>query len=56
MIGAIAGDMIGCAYERAPLTSKRFSLFHAPCRFTDDSVLSAHTGKRSARSPSSPST
>ena len=39
MIGAIAGDIIGSAYEHAPIKSKDFPLFHPRARFTDDSVL-----------------
>lgn len=39
MIGAIAGDIIGSVYERHPIKSKDFPLFHPRCRFTDDSVL-----------------
>lgn len=39
MIGAIAGDIIGSAYEAHPIKTKDFRLFHPRCRFTDDSVL-----------------
>jgi len=39
MIGAIAGDMIGSVYERHPIKTKDFPLFHPRCRFTDDTVL-----------------
>ncbi len=39
MIGAIAGDIIGSAYEWHPIKSKEFPLFTGGCRFTDDSVL-----------------
>ncbi len=39
MIGAIAGDIIGSVYERNPIKTKEFPLFHPECRFTDDSVL-----------------
>ena len=39
MIGAIAGDIIGSVYERQPIKTKDFPLFHDQCRFTDDSVL-----------------
>lgn len=39
MIGAIAGDMIGSAYERMPLKTTEFTLFSPLSRFTDDSVL-----------------
>jgi len=39
MIGAIAGDIIGSAYEAHPIKTKDFPLFHPQCRFTDDSVL-----------------
>lgn len=39
MIGAIAGDIIGSVYEGFPIKTKDFLLFHPPCCFTDDSVL-----------------
>lgn len=39
MIGALAGDIIGSIYEARPIKSKKFKLFGAGCRFTDDSVL-----------------
>lgn len=39
MLGAIAGDIIGSAYEHRPLKSKDFVLFHPRARYTDDSVL-----------------
>jgi ADP-ribosylglycohydrolase len=39
MIGAIAGDIIGSVYERHPIKTKEFPLFHPNCRFTDDSVM-----------------
>jgi ADP-ribosylglycohydrolase len=39
MIGAIAGDIIGSVYERCPIKTKDFPLFHRRCRFTDDTVL-----------------
>jgi hypothetical protein len=39
MIGAIAGDIIGSVYERIPIKTKEFPLFHQRCRFTDDTVL-----------------
>ena len=39
MIGAIAGDIIGSVYERYPIKTKDFPLFHQHCRFTDDTVL-----------------
>ncbi|HIC85323.1 MAG TPA: ADP-ribosylglycohydrolase family protein, partial [Desulfobacterales bacterium] len=39
MIGAIAGDIIGSVYEHNPIKTKDFPLFHAHCRFTDDTVL-----------------
>lgn len=41
MIGAIIGDIVGSAYEFAPIKTKDFSpLFHADAFFTDDSVMS----------------
>ena len=39
MIGAIAGDIIGSAYEFSPIKTKDFPLFHPRCEFTDDTVL-----------------
>jgi ADP-ribosylglycohydrolase len=39
MIGAAAGDIIGSAYEFAPIKSKEFPLFTGRSRFTDDTVL-----------------
>ena len=39
MIGAIAGDIIGSVYERYPIKTKDFPLFHRRSRFTDDTVL-----------------
>ncbi|MBF0432263.1 MAG: ADP-ribosylglycohydrolase family protein [Fibrobacteria bacterium] len=39
MLGAIVGDMIGSAYEFAPIKIKDFSLFSSDSRFTDDTVL-----------------
>lgn len=39
MIGAIAGDIIGSVYERYPIKTKDFPLFHPRCRFTDDTVM-----------------
>ncbi len=39
MIGAIAGDIIGSAYERYPVKTTDFELFLPSSRFTDDTVL-----------------
>ena len=39
MLGAIAGDIIGSVYERFPLKTKSFPLFHPGGTFTDDTVL-----------------
>jgi ADP-ribosylglycohydrolase len=39
MLGAIAGDIIGSRFERNPIKTTDFDLFHQDCRFTDDSVL-----------------
>lgn len=39
MLGAIAGDIIGSRFERNPIKTTDFDLFHPECRFTDDSVL-----------------
>lgn len=40
MLGAIAGDIIGSRFEGHPGPPKDFTLSHADCRFTDDSVCS----------------
>ena len=45
MIGAIAGDIIGSVYERHPIKTKHFPLFHPQGRFTDDSVLTVAVAK-----------
>lgn len=39
MIGAIAGDIIGSAYEARRIKTKDFDLFTGSSRFTDDTVL-----------------
>ena len=39
MIGAIAGDIIGSAYEHRQIKTKEFPLFTVLCNFTDDTVL-----------------
>jgi len=39
MIGAIAGDIIGSAYEAFSIKTKDFPLFSMGCTFTDDTVL-----------------
>lgn len=39
MLGAIAGDIIGSRFERNPVQTTDFELFHPDCRFTDDTVL-----------------
>lgn len=39
MLGAIAGDVIGSAYEARPIKSTDFPLFHPNATFTDDTVL-----------------
>ena len=39
MLGAIAGDIIGSVYEKAPLKEVNFPLFQENSRFTDDTVL-----------------
>ncbi len=39
MLGAIAGDVIGSVYEGTRRKTKRFQLFSADSRFTDDTVL-----------------
>lgn len=40
MLGALAGDIIGSRFEGGPAPMRGFDLFHADCRFTDDSVCS----------------
>jgi len=45
MIGAIAGDIIGSVYERYPIKTKDFPLFHPKCCFTDDTVLTIAIAK-----------
>lgn len=45
MIGAIAGDIAGSAYEHSPIKTKDFPFFHPYCRFTDDSVLTIAVAK-----------
>ena len=39
MLGAIAGDVIGSVYERYPIKTADFPLFHPACRFTDDTAM-----------------
>jgi ADP-ribosylglycohydrolase len=39
MLGAIAGDVIGSVYERYPIKTTEFPLFHPACRFTDDTAM-----------------
>jgi ADP-ribosylglycohydrolase len=39
MLGAIAGDIVGSVYERYPIKTKEFPLFHEQGTFTDDTVL-----------------
>ena len=39
MLGAIAGDVIGSLYERRPIKTTEFPLFHRLSRPTDDTVL-----------------
>ena len=43
MMGAVAGDVIGSIYERAPIKSAAFPLFDERCCFTDDTVLTIAT-------------
>ncbi|MFC4353269.1 ADP-ribosylglycohydrolase family protein [Fodinicurvata halophila] len=40
MLGAIAGDIIGSRFEGHSKPPQDFALWHADCRFTDDSVCS----------------
>lgn len=46
MWGAIAGDIIGSAYERHPIKTRRFRLFRDVSRFTDDTVLTVAVADR----------
>lgn len=39
MWGAIAGDVVGSAYEAAPIKQEEFALLSPRSRFTDDTVL-----------------
>jgi ADP-ribosylglycohydrolase len=39
MLGAIAGDIIGSAYERHSIKTKKFELFSKYSKFTDDTVM-----------------
>ena len=39
MIGAIVGDIVGSAYEFDNIKTKKFPLFSAKSRFTDDTVM-----------------
>jgi ADP-ribosylglycohydrolase len=43
MLGAIAGDIFGAAFEGAPFKREDFDLFAKPRFFTDDSVLTIAT-------------
>jgi ADP-ribosyl-[dinitrogen reductase] hydrolase len=43
MLGAIAGDIIGSAYEAHPIKYEGFPLFGRQSRFTDDTVLTIAT-------------
>ena len=43
MLGAIAGDIFGAAYEGHPLKREDFDVFDAPRFFTDDTVLTVAT-------------
>ena len=43
MLGAIAGDIFGAAYEHHPLKRDDVDLFDAPRYFTDDTVLTVAT-------------
>jgi ADP-ribosylglycohydrolase len=45
MLGAIAGDIIGSAYEFGRIKSKEFPLFGEESEFTDDSVLTVATAQ-----------
>jgi len=43
VIGAIAGDVIGSAYEHRPIKTTEFPLLSPRSRFTDDTVLTVAT-------------
>ena len=43
MIGAIAGDIVGSAYEFHGVKSIDFELFTPLSRFTDDTVLTVES-------------
>ena len=43
MLGAIAGDVIGSAYEANAVKTTDFDLFPPGARFTDDTVLTVAT-------------
>lgn len=43
MLGAIAGDVIGSAFEASPVKHTGFALFPPGARFTDDTVLTVAT-------------
>jgi len=45
MLGAIAGDIIGSAYERHPIKTKKFELFSKYSKFTDDTVMTMAVAK-----------
>jgi len=44
MIGAIAGDIIGCQYEWTEFKKKKFPLFTGACHYTDDSLMTLAIG------------
>jgi ADP-ribosylglycohydrolase len=43
MLGVIAGDIIGSAYERTPIKTTDFPLFRHHSTFTDDTVMTIAT-------------
>jgi ADP-ribosylglycohydrolase len=45
MLGAIAGDIIGSAYERNSIKTKKFELFSKQSIFTDDTVMTMAVAK-----------
>ncbi|MGA7979679.1 MAG: hypothetical protein WCA32_05565 [Chromatiaceae bacterium] len=45
MLGAIAGDVIGSAYEGRPVKRVDFELFPPGAGFTDDTVLTVATAE-----------
>jgi len=45
MLGAIGGDIIGSAFERSPIKTKKFTLFSQDSILTDDTVMTIAIAK-----------